>query len=159
MFTGNFILHGSHKFNILLAALLIWASQQVFSQSTQSFDIVVYGGTSAGISAAIQSSRLGKKVILIEPGNRIGGLTTGGLGQTDIGNKQAIGGISREFYQNVKSHYQQPGSWIWQKRETYRDGGQTTSAANEDAMWTFEPSAALKIYKDMLSKEKNITLV
>lgn len=159
MFTVIFKLHGSHKFNILLAALLIWASQQVFSQTTQSFDIVVYGGTSAGISSAIQSSRLGKKVVLIEPGNRIGGLTTGGLGQTDIGNKQAIGGISREFYQNVKSHYQQPENWIWQKREAYRDGGQTTSAANEDAMWTFEPSAALKIYKDMLSKEKNITLV
>jgi len=129
------------------------------ASTAQSFDIVVYGGTSAGISSAIQSSRLGKKVVLIEPGNRIGGLTTGGLGQTDIGNKQAIGGISREFYQNVKSYYQQPGSWTWQKRETYRDGGQTTSAANEDAMWTFEPSAALKIYKDMLSKEKNITLI
>ena len=106
MFTVNFNLVPSKKINILFAVLLIWGNQQVFSQTTQSFDIVVYGGTSAGISSAIQSSRLGKKVILIEPTNRIGGLTTGGLGQTDIGNKQAIGGISREFYQNIKSYYQ-----------------------------------------------------
>jgi monoamine oxidase len=154
MFTVYFNLLPSKKINILFAVLLIWGNQQVYSQTTQSFDIVVYGGTSAGISSAIQSSRLGKKVILIEPTNRIGGLTTGGLGQTDIGNKQAIGGISREFYQNVKSYYQKPENWNWQKRETYRDGGQTTSASHEDAMWTFEPSAALKIYKDMLSKEK-----
>ena len=78
----------------------------VFSTSAQqkNFDIVVYGGTSAGVSAAIQSSRLGKSVVLIEPTKRIGGLTTGGLGQTDIGNKQAIGGISREFYQNIKKY-------------------------------------------------------
>ena len=159
MFTVKFNLVPTKKINILFAVLLIWGNHQVFSQTAQLYDIVVYGGTSAGISSAIQSSRLGKKVILIEPTNRIGGLTTGGLGQTDIGNKQAIGGISREFYQNVKSYYQKPENWNWQKRETYRDGGQTTSAANEDAMWTFEPSAALKIYKDMLSKEKNITLV
>ena len=82
---------------------------EVFCQSIQSYDIVVYGATSSGITAAIQSSRLGKKVLLIEPGYRIGGLTTGGLGQTDIGNKQAIGGISREFYQKIKSHYQKTG--------------------------------------------------
>ncbi len=71
-------------------------------KSQTSYDIVIYGGTSAGISAAIQSSRMGKSVVLIEPTQRIGGLTIGGLGQTDIGNKQAIGGISREFYQNIK---------------------------------------------------------
>jgi len=102
---------------------------------------------------------MGKKVVLIEPSGRIGGLTSGGLGQTDIGNKQAIGGLSREFYQNIKQHYQQSENWIWQKRETYRDGGQTRTSGNEDAMWTFEPSAALKVYKAMLSKEANITLV
>ena len=80
----------------------------VFFTSTQSqnqYDIVIYGGTSAGISAAIQSSRMGKTVVLIEPTSRIGGLTTGGLGATDIGNKQAIGGISREFYQNIRKYY------------------------------------------------------
>lgn len=143
----------------LLSICFVLLLQQAIGQSSQSYDLVIYGATSAGISAAIQGSRMGKKVVLIEPSGRIGGLTSGGLGQTDIGNKQAIGGLSREFYQNIKQYYQQSENWIWQKRETYRDGGQTRTSGNEDAMWTFEPSAALKVYKAMLSKEANITLV
>ena len=145
--------------NFLVPAIFVLFNYEIFCQTIQSYDIVVYGGSSAGISCAIQGSRLDKKVLLIEPGHRIGGLTTGGLGQTDIGNKQAIGGISREFYQNIKSYYQKQENWKWQKRETYRDGGQTTSDLNEDAMWTFEPSAALEVFKYMIREEKNITLV
>jgi hypothetical protein len=118
------------------------------------YDIVIYGGTSSGIAAAIQASRMGKSVILIEPSNRLGGLTTGGLGQTDIGNKQAIGGISREFYQHIKKYYTGPEHWIWQDSAAYRDGGQTRTAENEDAMWTFEPSAALQVFHEMLEKER-----
>ena len=126
---------------------------------SQSYDIVIYGGTSAGVAAAIQSSRLGKSVILIEPSSHVGGLTTGGLGATDIGNKQAIGGISKEFYVNIKKYYDDPANWKWQDRSEYfnrpnegrfRDG--------EEAMWTFEPAAAKKVYADMMAKE-NITLV
>lgn len=120
----------------------------------QTYDIVIYGGTSAGISAAIQASRMDKSVVLIEPSQRIGGLTTGGLGQTDIGNKQAIGGISREFYQQIKAYYEEPDNWIWQKRDEYEDSGQTRTQEGEDAMWTFEPSAALKVYHQMLKGEK-----
>jgi hypothetical protein len=145
------------KLVILIA--LIWMNQIAFGQNTKNYDLVIYGGTSAGVSAAIQASRMGKTVILIEPTNRIGGLTTGGLGQTDIGNKQAIGGIAREFYQNVKIYYQQPENWKWQKSNEYKDGGQTRTDSGEDAMWTFEPSAALKILHQMLEPEKNITLV
>ncbi|MGM0667250.1 MAG: FAD-dependent oxidoreductase [Bacteroidota bacterium] len=122
-----------------------------------SADIVIYGGTSAGISAAIQGARLGRSVILIEPSNRLGGLTTGGLGQTDIGNKQVIGGISREFYRNIKKHYDDPANWVWQPRSEYKDGGQTRTGEDEDAMWTFEPSAALEVYHDMI-RDLDITL-
>jgi len=138
---------------------LLISLQLALCQINTEFDLVIYGGTSAGVSAAIQASRMGKTVLLIEPTSRIGGLTTGGLGQTDIGNKQAVGGIAREFYQNVKKYYQDPSNWNWQKREEYRDGGQTTTGPNEDAMWTFEPSAALKILHRMLDEEKSITLV
>jgi hypothetical protein len=144
---------------LLVLIIFIWLNQIAFNQSSFKYDLVIYGGTSAGISAAIQASRMGKSVVLIEPTGRIGGLTTGGLGQTDIGNKQAIGGIAREFYQNVKKYYQQPENWKWQKSEEYRDGGQTRTDTGEDAMWTFEPSAALKIFHQMLEPEKNITLV
>lgn len=146
-------------FLFLCASFSFGQHPQPSQPQIREYDVVVYGGTSAGIVAAIQAARMGKTVVLIEPGNRIGGLTTGGLGQTDIGNKQAIGGLSRSFYQMIRRHYSKPESWIWQKPETYRDGGQTTTAANEDAMWTFEPSAALKVYKEMLDKEHSITLV
>jgi NADPH-dependent 2,4-dienoyl-CoA reductase/sulfur reductase-like enzyme len=69
--------------------------------NNQSYDIVVYGGTSGGVIAAVQASRMGKSVILIEASEHLGGLSSGGLGATDIGNKAAIGGLSREFYQRL----------------------------------------------------------
>jgi hypothetical protein len=128
------------------------------NEDLNSADVVIYGGTSAGISAAIQTARLGKSVILIEPTSRLGGLTTGGLGQTDIGNKQVIGGISREFYQNIRRYYNDSANWNWQMRSEYMDGGQTRTDKSEDAMWTFEPSAALKVYHDMI-KNLDITIV
>lgn len=116
------------------------------------YDLVIYGGTSSGIAAAIQAKRMGKTVILLEPYNRIGGLTTGGLGQTDIGNKAAIGGISREFYEGIKKYYDDPENWNWQSPEDYRDGGQTRTEEGESAMWTFEPSAALRVYFDFIEE-------
>lgn len=117
------------------------------------YDIVIYGATSAGIAAAIQSSRMGKSVVLIEPSNHLGGLTTGGLGATDIGNKQAIGGISREFYRNIKKYYDDPDHWLLQTREEYFADKSGRSQEGEDAMWTFEPSAAKKVYREMMEKE------
>lgn len=139
------------KLNFISVVLLLQFLSISHPQAGKNYDIVIYGGTSAGIAAAIEAGRSGKSVVLIEPTGRIGGLTTGGLGATDIGNKQAIGGISREFYQRVKAYYDNPGNWKWQKPEEYR---QARNASNEDAMWTFEPSVALKIYQDMLSSVK-----
>ena len=121
------------KYILCFAVLLL--SVQPTSGQSESYDIVIYGGTSSGIAAAIQSSRMGKSVLLIEPSHRIGGLTTGGLGQTDIGNKQAIGGISREFYENIKRYYDDPSNWNWQKRSDYLDDGQTRTRENENSMW------------------------
>src|SRR5688572_23030913 len=122
------------------------------------YDIVIYGGTSGGVAAALQAARMNKSVIVIEPGTRLGGLTSGGLGQTDIGNKQAIGGIAREFYARVAAHYADPAAWKWQKREEYRDSGQTRTEAGEATMWTFEPSVALKICNALIAESK-VTLV
>jgi FAD dependent oxidoreductase len=115
-------------------------------------DVVIYGGTPAGIAAAIQTERMGKSVILIEPSNHLGGLTTGGLGQTDIGNKAAIGGISREFYVRVRRHYESADAWKWQSRDEYRSMGQSQTSPDESAMWTFEPQVATKIYRDWLEE-------
>ncbi|MFW6371065.1 MAG: FAD-dependent oxidoreductase [Bacteroidota bacterium] len=143
----------SIKNSLAIILTLIFSSNIQLDAQNQNkeYNIVIYGGTSAGIAAAIQSSRMGSSVLVIEPSSRIGGLTTGGLGATDIGNKQAVGGISREFYQNIKKYYEEPGNWKWQKAEEYQ---QSRNTGNEDAMWTFEPSAALKVYEEMMAPEK-----
>jgi hypothetical protein len=122
--------------------------------ATDSYDIVVYGGTSGGVVAAVQASRLGKSVVLVEPTKFLGGLTTGGLGATDIGNKKAIGGISREFYQRVFKHYAKPESWTLQTREQYFAKRPHGNTGSEDTMWTFEPHVATQIYDEMIAEAK-----
>lgn len=139
---------------LLFLSCLLLKGSPAYTQPTFKYDLVIYGATSAGVAAAIQGARMGKSVLLIEPTKRIGGLTTGGLGATDIGNKAAIGGISREFYQNIQTYYSQPEHWKWQKKEDYKDGGQARTEPGEEAMWTFEPSAALQVYQQMLAKEE-----
>ncbi len=134
--------------SITLLLLVVGCAEQ------DHFDVVVYGASSGGIAAAIQAKRMGKSVVLLEPSARMGGLTTGGLGQTDIGNKSAIGGFSREFYAGIKTHYSNPENWKWQTSQSYMDGGQTRTEPGEPTMWTFEPSAALKVYSDFIKKEK-----
>ncbi len=121
---------------------------------SQMFDIVIYGGTAAGVAAAIQCGRMNKSVVLVEPGSRLGGLTTGGLGQTDIGNKAAIGGIAREFYQRIKKYYDAPSNWKWQKSDEYRSDGQSVTESGEATLWTFEPSAALRVLQEMAAEAK-----
>lgn len=113
------------------------------------YDVVIYGGTSGGIAAAVQTTRMGKSVVLIEPGRHLGGLTTGGLGWTDSGNKAVIGGIAREFYQRLKKHYDQPSAWKFQKPEQY-----SHYRPREDAIWVFEPHVAGQTYQTLLQEHK-----
>src|SRR5688572_7763548 len=123
-------------------------------------DVCVFGGTSGGIAAAIQTARMGKSVVLLEPGKYLGGLTTGGLGATDIGNKAAVGGMSREFYRRIAKHYADDANWKLEKREEFfakRASGQSKASdlTSADAtMWTFEPHVAAKIYREMLQEAK-----
>lgn len=120
------------------------------------YDVCVYGATSAGIVAAVQARRMGKTVVVVEPGKHIGGLTTGGLGATDIGNKGAVGGISRDFYHRIAQYYSRSNAWVWERREDYfLKRGSSQSAASElespeSTMWTFEPHVAELVYKQML---------
>jgi len=121
-------------------------------------DVCIFGGTSGGIATAIQTIRMGKTAVIVEPGKHLGGLTSGGLGATDIGNKTAIGGISREFYQRVARHYAQPSTWKSETAEEYfvrRRGGQASasSLSGPDAtMWTFEPHVAEDIFFQMINE-------
>lgn len=109
------------------------------------YDLVIYGGTSAGIAAGIKARRQGLSAVVLEPTERIGGLTTGGLGQTDIGNKSAFKGVALEFYRDIARYYRDPAHWKWQKRDEYMPDGQCASSQNDESMWTFEPSAALEV--------------
>lgn len=79
-------------------------------------DVVIYGGTSSGIIAAVQAKKMGKTVIVVGPDKHLGGLSSGGLGFTDTGNKAVIGGLSRDFYHRVWKEYQKPETWRWQKQ-------------------------------------------
>src|SRR6476469_10932328 len=86
----------------------------ISSASAQQYEVCVYGGTSAGVIAAYTAAKMGKKVILIEPGKHLGGLTSGGLGYTDIGNKYAITGLARDFYRRIGKHYGKFEQWIFE---------------------------------------------
>ena len=109
------------NFGVLLFCLVAAASQFAGPRSAAAeepvYDLVIYGGTSGGVAAGVQARRMGKTAVIVEPGQHLGGLTTGGLGATDIGNKGAIGGISREFYQRIKTHYADPAAWKHEKPE------------------------------------------
>ncbi|GAB3251659.1 FAD-dependent oxidoreductase [Larkinella harenae] len=80
----------------------------------QQVDICVYGGTSGGVMAAYTARKAGKTVLLIEPGKHLGGMTSGGLGLTDIGNKYAITGIARDYYRRIGQHYGKFEQWIFE---------------------------------------------
>jgi hypothetical protein len=92
-----------------LAAFLFAGS--LHAQQVIHADVCIYGGTSSGVIAAIAAHQSGKSVILIEPGRHLGGMSSGGLGETDIGNKLVIGGLSREFYRRVGHEYGKPEAW------------------------------------------------
>src|SRR5260370_19088890 len=98
--------------------------------AARGYDVVVYGATSAGSIAAIAAARQGASVALLEPGRFLGGMTTGGLGQTDYGKKETIGGYSLEFYQRVGRHYNHPVDW------------------------QFEPHVAEAVLRDMLAEAR-----
>ncbi len=103
---------------------------------------------------------MGKSVLIVCPERHLGGLTAGGLGFTDSGNKAVIGGLSRDFYHRVWQHYDKPEAWRWQKREQYGNKGQGTEAIDKTArtMWIFEPHVAEQVYEAWV-KETKIPIV
>jgi hypothetical protein len=110
------------------------AEAQTKSKPASSVAICVYGGTSAGVIAAYAAAKLNKTVVLIEPGNRLGGLSTGGLGYTDIGNKYVVTGLARDFYRRIGQHY------------------------GRFEQWTFEPKVAEAIFLDYI-KRGNVKVI
>ncbi|WP_296703374.1 FAD-dependent oxidoreductase [Algoriphagus sp.] len=124
--------------------------------NTFSADVIIYGGNSAAIIAAVQVKKMGKSVLVVSPDKHLGGLSSGGLGYTDTGDKSVIGGLARDFYSRVYSHYQQDSAWKWQNSEEYGNKGQGTPAIDGDArtMWIFEPHVAEQIFEDYVEEFK-----
>lgn len=116
------------KIIAIISAIII-----AFGATAQKYDLCIYGGTSAGVVAAYSAAQLNMRVALVCPEERLGGLTTGGLGQTDIGNKQVVLGVAKQFYRQLGNHYGTLESWI------------------------FEPKVALEIMEKYAS-HKNITI-
>src|SRR5882757_2189572 len=114
------------------------------------YDLVIYGGTGAAVTAAVQARRMGRSVVIVCPEKHLGGLTTSGLGWTDSKNGNAIGGLAREFYQRVWKFYNQSSAWTRQTRASYLEQKITAQPglAMDDqrrVMWTFEPHAAERV--------------
>lgn len=112
---------------ILISCILL-QQLNVRGQNNQTYDIVIYGATSAGIIAGYTAIKMGKTAVVIATDEHIGGLSTGGLGQTDIGNKKAIGGQSHQFYRDLGTYY------------------------GKEEAWTFEPKAASKIFENYIKE-------
>lgn len=137
----------------LLAALLL-APVTFLNAAEESHDIVVYGGTSGGVVAAIQAARSGHSVILISPTQKLGGLTASGLGMTDTaGYRQIIGGLAKEFYQRIGRHYADPANWRSGDREAYmKKVG--PGLARDGMMHYFEPHIAERAFEEWAAESK-----
>lgn len=143
---------------LFLFVICFFSCQQTADQSGKadqfSADVIVYGGTSAAVTAAVEVVRSGKSVIVVSPDIHLGGLSSGGLGFTDTGKKDAIGGLSREFYQRIYNYYDVDSTWKWQKKSEYGNKGQGTPAIDgaNRTMWIFEPHIAENVFEDFVSE-------
>jgi hypothetical protein len=146
-----------------MRAFLSWCVLVLFAAAcvvrppvaTRTADVCVYGATSAGIVAALQVVDDGRTVVLVDCDGWLGGLSTSGLGATDVGNKDAIGGLSRDFYRRLRAHYENPAAWDRQTRAQFRGHGHDPAA---DAVWTFEPKAAMAVFHTMLAERRIVPL-
>jgi hypothetical protein len=123
--------------NRFLASLVLLAlvCTPARAQEAQRVDVCVYGATSAGIIAAVTAKQLGRSVVLVESGRHLGGMSSGGLGWTDFGNKAAIGGLSLEFYKRVGE-----------------------AKGKTEPVWVFEPSVAERAFERFVH-ENDVTVM
>lgn len=104
-----------------------------------SFDLVVYGGTAAGVTTAVAGARHGLKTVLLEPRSHVGGMVSGGLSGTDVGRREVIGGLALEFYFLAGQHYE-------------------LARHLHEIAWMPEPKVAEAIFRRML-REAGVTLL
>lgn len=146
------------KISVISSCLVFLLSfaLQASAQKTFEADVIIYGGTSAAITAAVQIKKLNKSVIIVSPDLHLGGLSSGGLGFSDTGDKSVIGGLARDFYHRLYLHYQENSAWKWQEKASYGNKGQGTAALDGEArtMWIFEPHVAEQVFEDYVKEYK-----
>jgi hypothetical protein len=145
----------------LATAFLVVVAMQpavVFALAPQQYDVVVYGGTSAAVTAAVEVARMGKSVVIVSPDHHLGGMTSNGLGWTDIGDRDTIGGLSREFYERVYEHYLPTTAWTTETRQAYIDRSSLDPDNARQMMFTFEPKVARQIFEQMAA-DANVPVV
>ena len=140
---------GGRRFVAAVCALLAGCAVRPPGDLELEVDVCVYGATSAGVVAAVRARMEGLEVALVDADGWVGGLTTSGLGATDVGNKDAIGGLARTFYQRLRAHYDRDEAWTVEPRERFRGRGHRPG---EDAAWTFEPKVAAATFSRMLAE-------
>lgn len=117
------------------------AVTNAISEKIENADVVVFGGTPGGLASAIAAARLGRRVIVVEPNLHVGGMTTSGLGKSDIENRAMIGGLFREFVGAQLDHY----------RRTYGADHENVSLCRDG--YYAEPSVSEAVFEAMLSAE------
>lgn len=124
--------------------------------AAEEFDVVIYGGTPAAVTAAMQVRAMGRSVVIVSPDTHLGGIASSGLGYSDAGVRATIGGFSREFFRRVYAHYQQPEAWRHERSAAYRNRAQGGPAMDHETrtMWVFEPSVAEKIFEDFVREHR-----
>ncbi|MGC3966853.1 MAG: FAD-dependent oxidoreductase [Pirellulales bacterium] len=110
-------------------------------------DVCIYGGTSGGVVAAVQVARMGKSVVLLEPGRHLGGMTSGGLSAVDIGDPRSVGGLAREYFTRLVKRYGK--ELAWDKPFINKAGGPATGGA-----YSIEPHAAEAVFDEMATEAK-----
>lgn len=143
-----------------IAGSFLLLSASVISAAEHKADVVVYGDASGGVTAAVQAAKMGKSVILVSQYGHLGGLTSSGLGWSDIGNDAILGGLSRDFYHAAYLHYQKDESWNLQKRETFPEMAQGTLSFNpkNELASVFEPKVAERIF-DNMAKDAGVKII
>ncbi len=149
------------SFFVRMMPMLLWACFFVDmavppQYRTHEADVIIYGGTAAAVVAAVQVKAMGKSVIIVSPDKHLGGMSSGGLGFTDTGNKTVIGGLARDFYHRLYLHYNGDKAWRWEKKSAYGNVGQATVALDSTykTMWIFEPHAAEEVFEQYVSENK-----
>jgi hypothetical protein len=155
------IFTGRYTF-ILISYFFLLFQFQGFSNNrfkVYNADVIIYGGTSSAVIAAVETVQSGKSAIIVSPETHLGGMSSEGLGYTDTGMKETIGGLGRDFYHRIYEHYQKNGAWRWMKKEDYGDRGLSSLSIDgkERTIWTFEPHIAENVFEELIG-ENNITV-